>query len=177
MHEECRSSVDGKSQLCKFAEMLGNVRRHYPAPCLCVDGPIMAERRMISRKIATNGKLAGVSLRAAYLHQQCIPFLDRDRRISGEEATINGRVVPLRAEIPLEDIPAILDELVAQRLVVWYEAVWDGTTKRVLYPRFPRRAYGAVLSKEKPSEFRSADGPTVKALVHAATLGKSLPSR
>ena len=113
---------------------------------------------MISRKIATNAKLARVSLRANFLYLSCIPFIDRDGRMSGDEVTIKGRVVPLRDEIPLADIPALLAELVEQGLIAWYEAEWKGVPKRAVYfPGFHDEQRGARFAREADSEYPAYD--------------------
>ena len=118
MHQPIDNSLDSND----LDEYRGSQLAARPrGPCWtdrrCDGCPSMPERRMISRTIATNAKLARVSLRANFLYLSCIPFIDRDGRMSGDEVTIKVRVVPLRDEIPLADIPALLAELVEQGLI------------------------------------------------------------
>lgn len=115
----------------------------------------MARGRFISRSIASNEQLAGVSLAADFLFGRCIPFLDGEGRMSGNPIIVK-LAVQLRPEMTLDVIPALLAELAAARdhkgepLVVAYEV---GGQRVLYFPGFARQQQGLRKDREGPSRF------------------------
>ena len=118
----------------------------------------MAEGRFVSRSIATNEQLAGVSFLADYLFVRCVPHLDVEGRMTGNPTLIKAKVAPLRPEMTVDKIPELIQELAraldrhGEPLLVWY-AVAD---MRVLhFPGFSRQQKGLRRDRESPSKLPS----------------------
>jgi hypothetical protein len=127
-------------------------------------GPARPRGRFVSRSIAVNEQLAGVSLQADYLFRACIPHLDVEGCVTGNPALLRSIVAPLRAEIGDGVVPDLLRELAnatdhtGTPLIFWYEI--NGTNV-VKFPGFERQQQGLRKDREAPSKFPSRNGKEV----------------
>lgn len=80
----------------------------------------MANGRFLSTTIATDKRLAGLTIEAEYLFLKTIPHLDRDGLILADPPILWAKVCPRRAEI-MPMIPSIYQEWLAAELVTSYE--------------------------------------------------------
>lgn len=108
----------------------------------------MPDGRMLSKSISHSFQLAEVSLEADYLFARCIPHLDREGRMPGNPRLVKSIACPLREEIPLEAIPALLCELAKVKLIRWYSV--DGQ-EVVEFPGFQNHQKGARFEREAAS--------------------------
>lgn len=116
----------------------------------------MPDGRMLSKSIADNEELGGVSLEADYLFARCIPHLDREGRMTGNPALVKAKACPLRREIDSGSVPDLLRQLAGAGLVRWYEA--DG--KQVLeFPGFKNHQKGFKFDREAESRYAGPDSP------------------
>jgi hypothetical protein len=130
----------------------------------------MPDGRFISKSIAINEALAGVSLQADYLFTRMLPFLDCVGRITGAPVALKATCVPLRDEILAEHIDGLLYELACARLIRWYEC--DGR-RYVEFPKFGDHQRGLRVKKEAPSRHPVYNAHTCKDLREAFRLNSS----
>ncbi len=76
----------------------------------------MAERRMLWNKVSRSRKVNSLSDRAAILWVFSIPWFDCEGYMEADPEFIKDNVVPKRKNILEEDIPALVDEIVAAKL-------------------------------------------------------------
>lgn len=123
----------------------------------------MPNGRFVSRSISMNEQLAGVSLTADFFFQRMIPHLDNEGRLNGNPAVLKGLVCPLRGEITIENIPALLVELGAaldaagHSMLVWYEV---GAQRVLAFPRFEDHQTGMKKDRERQSRLPSPSAAT-----------------
>jgi hypothetical protein len=114
----------------------------------------MANGRFLTRTIGQNEQLASVSLQADFLFSRMVPCLDVEGRMSGNPQLIKSECVPLRPEIPLEQISQLLDELANARdhsgraVIVRYEI---GGRHFLWFPGFEAAQRGLRKKREAPS--------------------------
>jgi len=115
----------------------------------------MSRGRFVSRSIASNEELRGVSLRAHFLFMACIPHLDVDGRISGKAPLLKFTVLDNREEFDVGDIPALLRELcravdgAGVPLIRWYQV---GNRAVVWFPKFLEQQQGMRRDREAVSK-------------------------
>jgi hypothetical protein len=73
------------------------------------------ERRSLWGSISTSRKVNRLSLKAALLYTWAIPHFDDEGFQEGDPQTLKARIVPLRDEIPVSEIAA----LVSERKALW----------------------------------------------------------
>jgi len=112
--------------------------------------------RFVSRKIALNRQLAGVTLLADHLFTKCIPHLDVEGRMEGHPDQVKVIAVPFRDEIDPGIIPELLVELVEAELVHWYEVEGKAFLE---FPGFHRSQPGLRKNREAPSRIPPASDP------------------
>lgn len=81
----------------------------------------MPEGRFLSKTVANDWELNGVSFEADYLFTRCVPHLDREGRLPGHPAEVKGTAVPLRPELTVLVVDRCLCELADAGLVEWYQ--------------------------------------------------------
>ena len=107
----------------------------------------MARGRMLNATIATDNRLARLSLEAEYLYLKSIPHLDRDGLILGDATVLWARVCPRRIEL-MPDIDALVQEWQALDLVIAY----DSAEGQILYfPTFTQNQAGLRYDREPAS--------------------------
>lgn len=74
---------------------------------------------MLNKKISQDEKVAKLSLKATLLYTWCIPHLDVKGRMYGDVWTLKS-IVPHIKEVTPQNIPSIIDEWVANLLVIFY---------------------------------------------------------
>ena len=122
----------------------------------------MPDGRFVSKSIAQNEELGGVSMLADYLFSRAIPHLDRDGRINANPVLLKAAVCPLRAEITEHTIPDLLNELAAAKLIRWYESCG----KQVMeFPTFSVHQKGMKYEREAASRLPAYDSATCTELV------------
>lgn len=122
----------------------------------------MAEGRFVSKSIATDYELnCVVSFEADYLFRACIPFIDRDGRLTGHPGEVKAKVCPLRANMTLEVVDACLGELARAGLVLWYEV--DGKPA-LWFKGFTPHQKGLRAEREAASRLPSQQDPNLKRL-------------
>lgn len=114
----------------------------------------MADGRFVAKRISLSEQLGRVSWQADLLFTKCIPHLDVAGRLTGNPVLLKAQVVPLRAEIGVESIPGLINELTAsvghegEPLVIAYEV----SGQPVLYfPGFRRIQKGLRPDREAES--------------------------
>ena len=128
----------------------------------------MPRGRFISRTITESAQLASarVSLEAALLFTWSIPHLDCDGRMVAGAMVVKGKIFPLRDDIPTERIPGLWGELVAAKLVAWYEV--EGV-QFVAFPAFGLHQVGIRKRREAPSRIPSPKSLDAKHLPNHST--------
>ena len=107
----------------------------------------MARGRMLNATIATDNRLARLSLEAEYLYLKSIPHLDRDGLILGDATVLWARVCPRRIEL-MPDIDALVQEWQALDLVIAYSS----SEGQILYfPTFTQNQAGLRYDREPAS--------------------------
>jgi len=121
----------------------------------------MADGRFLSRSIGQNEQLARVSLEAALLFSWCVPHLDVEGRMTGNVELVKASICPLRPEISVSRIPALLRQLVREGLVTWYEL---GGRRYLAFPGFSRQQKGLRKEKEAASRIPAPNAKGVQML-------------
>jgi hypothetical protein len=128
--------------------------------------------RFLSKSVSLSEQLEGVSIEAALLFTWCIPHLDSEGRMLGNPAAVKATAVPLRKEITLERLPALLFELATapkddrdRPLVYWYEV-----QNRALleFPGFSSHQRGQRKDREAKSRLPSRKHPQARDLAAAS---------
>ena len=121
----------------------------------------MARGRFVATTIATDERLANLSLDAEYLYLKTIPHLDRDGLIDGRTRYVWATVAPFRSEL-LDRCGALIQEWLDVGLVVRYEGartpvLWFcGFAKNQIGLRYDRDA--ASVFPPPPGYVRSGEG-------------------
>jgi hypothetical protein len=118
----------------------------------------MADGRFISKSISESRQLSSesVSIQAALLFSWSISHLDVEGRLVGNPVLVKAKVCPLRDDIPVSRVPAILAELVAAGLVIWYEV--EGK-QCLFFPGFQRQQKGLRKRREAKSKLPAPNAP------------------
>ena len=122
----------------------------------------MAEGRFVSKSIATDWELNRVvSFEADYLFRACIPFIDREGRLTGHPGEVKALVCPLRENMTAEVVDRCLGELAAAKLVLWYEV--DGKPT-LWFKGFSTHQKGLRADREAASKLPSPQSPNLQRL-------------
>lgn len=107
----------------------------------------MARGRMINTTVATDKRLAALSLAAEYLYLKTIPHLDRDGLILGDAPVLWARVATRRPEL-FAETDAYIGEWLRQGLVIAYETP-DG--RALFFLGFGKNQTGMRYDREPES--------------------------
>ena len=133
----------------------------------------MANGRFISTSIATDKRLAGLTIEAEYLFLKTIPHLDRDGLILADPLILWARVCPRRPAL-MDHVADLLKEWEDAELVTPYETadgramLFAGFTKNQAGMRYGREAASKI--DPPPGHIRTHDGiiPQAKTTEKAA---------
>ena len=115
----------------------------------------MARGRMISTTVATDKRLADLSLTAEYLYLKTIPHLDRDGLILGDAPLLWGKVAVRRPELLSATEDLISEWLAQDGLVVAYDTP-DGCA--LYFPGFAKNQVGMRYDREPESTISCPPG-------------------
>jgi len=105
---------------------------------------------MINRTVSNDEdirKLESVSPWAAVLHHRLIAWLDVNGNVRGDGAWIKANVMPLAAEVSVDDCDAYVAEMAALKLAQFYQA--EGLVY-LHFPKFGKNQPGLRKEREKP---------------------------
>lgn len=114
----------------------------------------MARGRMVSTTIATDKRLALLSINAEYVYLKTIPHLDRDGLILGDASVLWAKVAPRRPEL-LPETENCIREWIKQDLVLAYETS-DGIA--LYFPGFIKNQVGMRYEREPESTIQVPPG-------------------
>ncbi len=130
----------------------------------------MARGRMLNATVATDKRLAGLSLESELLFLKALPHLDRDGLILGDASILWAQICPRRPEL-LPMTEAAVVEWIDAGLVVAYET---DNGRALWFPNFTKNQAGFRYDREPPSTIdcppgciRTADGIVPDGLAHS----------
>ena len=109
---------------------------------------------MLSTTIATDKRLAALSLTAEYLFLKTVPHLDRDGLILGDASLLWAQIAPRRPEL-LPEITNAVTSWIDADLVIAYETS-DGLA--LYFPGFAKNQVGMRYEREPQSTIASPPG-------------------
>jgi hypothetical protein len=113
----------------------------------------MARGRMVNQTITADKAVLDLSDDVArLLFTWCIPFLDRDGRMTGEPRHVRSIIFPRRGDISVEQIAAYLAEMHMLGLVIWYFDD-DAGDYFLAFPGFAGNQAGLRYDREQPSRY------------------------
>jgi hypothetical protein len=115
----------------------------------------MARGRMVSTTVATDKRLADLSLTAEYLYLKTIPHLDRDGLILGDAPLLWGKVAVRRPELLPMTEDLISEWLAQDGLVIAYDTP-DGCA--LYFPGFAKNQVGMRYDREPESTIACPPG-------------------
>lgn len=114
----------------------------------------MARGRMLNTTIATDNRLAKLSLEAEYLYLKTIPHLDRDGLILGDATVLWARACPRRL-----DLLPVTESLVGQWRALNLVIDYDSPEGQILFfPSFGPNQAGLRYDREPASAFPPPPG-------------------
>jgi hypothetical protein len=114
----------------------------------------MARGRMVNCTVATDKRLATLSIEAEYLYLKTIPHLDRDGLLLGDASLLWALVAPRRPEL-LDDTKSYIEEWIHAKLVIAYDTP-DGLA--LYYPGFAKNQIGMRYDREPESTIQAPPG-------------------
>ena len=118
------------------------------------EGTIMARGRMLSTTIATDKRLADLSLIEEYLFLKTVPHLDRDGLILGDASLLWAQVAPRRPNLLSETANAVIAWANAD-LIIAYDTP-DGLA--LYFPGFAKNQVGFRYDREPASTIACPPG-------------------
>ena len=114
----------------------------------------MARGRMVNTTIATDKRLAALSLNAEYLYLKTLPHLDRDGLILGDASILWAEVAPRRTDL-LPETEKAVRAWAASGLVITYGTP-DGLA--LFFPSFADNQIGLRYDREPASTIQAPPG-------------------
>lgn len=132
----------------------------------------MPRGRFLSKDVAMDLELNGVSVLAHLLFLHLIPHLDVDGRMIGEPDQVKTVAVPLRKELDVATLEACLVELHESGLVLWYEVRGH---RFLSFSAFEKHQKGIRRDREAPSQVPSPHHPETRQVNLPGTSGTTSP--